>query len=159
GTWLSYSAEHDVLVEAGRTGADTIAGEPKGMRAYDAKQGKVLWSQKDYSGPAIIHHRTILHDNSACDLLTGKPKMRPHPLTGEPVPWQWQRSHGCNTPAASEHLLTFRSGAAGFFDLANDGGTGNIGGLRAGCTNNFLIAGGVVAAPDYTRTCSCQYQN
>ncbi len=60
---------------------------------------------------------------------------------------------------ASEHLLTFRSGAAGFCDLGNDGGTGNFGGFRAGCTNNLIVADGVLTAPDYTRNCTCSYQN
>jgi hypothetical protein len=60
---------------------------------------------------------------------------------------------------ASEHLLTFRSGAAGYFDLCNDGGTGNFGGFRSSCTNNLIVAGGILTAADYTRTCSCLYQN
>jgi hypothetical protein len=60
---------------------------------------------------------------------------------------------------ASEHLLTFRSGAAGYFDLCGDGGTGNFGGFRSSCTNNLVVAGGVLTAPDYTRTCVCAYQN
>ena len=55
--------------------------------------------------------------------------------------------------------MTFRSGAAGFFDLCHDGGTGNFGGFRSSCTNNLVVAGGVLAAPDYTRTCTCSYQN
>jgi hypothetical protein len=159
GTWLSYSAKYEVLVEAGRVARDTIADEPKGMRAYDANTGKVLWYDAKYAGPAMIHDRTILKDQSACDLLTGAPKMRPHPLTGVPVPWEWIRNYGCNTPSASENLLTFRSGAAGYFDLCNDGGTGNIGGFRSSCTNNLIVAGGVLTAPEYTRTCSCLYQN
>jgi hypothetical protein len=29
--------------------------------------------------------------------------------------------------------MTFRSGAAGYCDLAGDSGTGNIGGFRSGC--------------------------
>src|SRR5262249_18791578 len=66
---------------------------------------------------------------------------------------------GCNTPAASEHLMTFRSGAAGYCDLSGDCGTGNFGGIRSGCTNNLVVAGGVISAPDYTRTCTCSYQN
>src|SRR2546427_13090888 len=37
--------------------------------------------------------------------------------------------------------------------------TGNIGGFRSGCTNNLVVAGGVLCAPDYTRTCTCSYQN
>jgi hypothetical protein len=60
---------------------------------------------------------------------------------------------------ASRHLLTFRSGAAGYYDLAGDGGTGNFGGFRSGCSNNLIPAGGVLTVPDYTRTCVCGYQN
>jgi outer membrane protein assembly factor BamB len=159
GTWLSYSAKHDVLVEAGRVARDTVADEPKGMRAYRAAGGKVLWYHKDYAGPAIIHGDTILKDQSACDLVTGAPTLRADPLTGRQVPWKWTRAYGCNTPMASEHLLTFRSGAAGYFDLCGDSGTGNFGGFRSGCTNNLVVAGGVLTAPDYTRTCVCSYQN
>src|SRR5262249_57481614 len=80
-------------------------------------------------------------------------------VTGVEVPWAWARNYGCNTPVASENLLTFRSGAAGFFDLCRDGGTGNFGGFRSSCTNNLIVACGVLSAPDYTRTCTCSYQN
>ncbi len=159
GTWLSYSRERDVLVEAGRVASDTLSDEPKGMRAFHADDGKVLWENKSYRGPAMIHHDTILMAGSACELLTGAPHMREHPLSGELVEWTWSRNYGCNTPMASEHLLTFRSGAAGYFDFCNDGGTGNFGGFRSSCTNNLIVAGGILSAPDYTRTCSCSYQN
>jgi hypothetical protein len=75
------------------------------------------------------------------------------------VPWTFTRAYGCNTAVASEHLLTFRSGAAGFYDLATHSGTGNFGGFRSGCSSNLIAAGGVLNAPDYTRTCTCAYQN
>jgi len=159
GTWLSYSEERDVLVEAGRTASDTISDEPKGMRAYRADKGGPLWENKSLSGPAMVHHDTILMAGKACDLLTGAPKMREHPLSGEPVEWTWSRNYGCNTPLASEHMLTFRSGAAGYFDMCNDGGTGNFGGFRSSCSNNLIVAGGLITAADYTRTCVCSYQN
>jgi hypothetical protein len=159
GTWLSYSAERDVLVEAGRVAGDTISDEPKGMRAYRADSGLALWENKALNGPAMLHHDTILMAGKACDLLTGAPKMREHPISGEPVEWTWSRNYGCNTPMASEHLLTFRSGAAGYFDFCNDGGTGNFGGFRSSCSNNLIVAGGLLTAPDYTRTCICSYQN
>jgi Malectin domain/PQQ-like domain len=159
GTWLSYSAKRDVLIEAGRVARDTLADEARGMRAFRADTGKVLWHRPKYVGPAMIHGDTVLKDASACDLLTGVPKLREDPLTGEWVEWTWSRNYGCNTPAASEHLLTFRSGAAGYFDLCGDGGTGNFGGFRSSCTNNLIVAGGVLTAPDYTRTCTCSYQN
>lgn len=159
GTWLSYSAERDVLVEAGRTASDTLSDEPKGMRTYRGGDGSVLWVNKSYSGPAMIHHDSILMAGRACHLLSGAPRMREHPLSGEPVEWTWSRNYGCNTPMASENLLTFRSGAAGYLDFCNDGGTGNFGGFRSSCTNNLIVAGGVLTAPDYTRTCVCGYQN
>jgi outer membrane protein assembly factor BamB len=159
GTWLSYSAAFDVLVESGRVARDTISDEPRGMRAYEGSSGRTLWYRAQYAGPAMIHGDTILKDASACDLRTGAPKMRADPLTGEQVEWKWSRGYGCNTPAASEHLLTFRSGAAGYLDYCRDGGTGNLGGFRSSCTNNLIVAGGVLAAPDYTRTCTCRYQN
>src|SRR5262249_30983612 len=159
GTWLSYSAKHDVLVEAGRVARDSLLDEPKGMRAYNGSDGNVLWMSKSYIGPAMIHGDTILKDQTPSPLLTAPQKMRTAPITGLQTEWKWTRAYGCNTPAASEHLLTFRSGAAGYFDLCNDGGTGNFGGFRSSCTNNLIVAGGLLNAPDYTRTCTCSYQN
>jgi hypothetical protein len=73
--------------------------------------------------------------------------------------WGFTRNYGCNTAIASEHMLTFRSAAAGFYDMSRDGGTGNFGGFRSGCTSNLLVADGVLNAPDYTRTCTCSYPN
>ncbi|MEZ6070855.1 MAG: PQQ-binding-like beta-propeller repeat protein [Pirellulales bacterium] len=159
GTWLSYSGEHDVLIEAGRPNRDVLPDEARGMRAYDAESGNVLWYEAEYAGPAMISGETIHKPFSACELLTGKPLTKPDPVTGQDVEWTWKRNYGCNTPLASRHLLTFRSGAAGYYDLAGDGGTGNFGGFRSGCSNNLIPAGGVLTVPDYTRTCVCGYQN
>jgi hypothetical protein len=61
--------------------------------------------------------------------------------------------------AGGKYLVTFRSGCAGFFDLLNNGGAGNWGGFRSGCTANLIAADGVLNAPDYNRTCGCGYQN
>jgi len=158
GTWLSYSDRYDVLVESGRPGKDVLTDEPTGMRAYQGADGRVLWKE-NYRGPAILHGAQVLADREACDLLTGKPIQRRDPLTGKEVPWTWVRNYGCNTPQASEHLLLFRSGAAGYYDLAGDGGTGNFGGFRSSCTNNLIAAAGLLNIPEYTRTCTCDYQN
>jgi outer membrane protein assembly factor BamB len=165
GTWLSYSETHDVLVEAGLMSRDTLWDEAPGMRAYRGAQGNVLWYRKDYFGPALIHGEWIFKSGdaragsgNACDLRTGEPIRDNDPLTGRQVEWRWLRTYGCNTPGASEHLVLFRSGAAGYFDLCS-GGTGNLGGFRSSCTFNLIAAGGVLSAPDYTRTCSCGYQH
>ncbi len=166
GTWLGYAAEHDILLQSGRHSRDTVADEPpKGMIAYRGKDGSVLWDKPiEHGGPCMLHHDTVYTnavstEGSAVNLLTGELKTRKHPLTGEEIPWRYHRMYGCNFVIGSEHLLTFRSGAAGYYDLANDGGTGNLGGFRSGCTSNLIAADGVLNAPDYTRTCTCSYQN
>jgi len=99
----------------------------------------------------------VVTSRGALELATGKPVKVPDPLTGRPVEWRWARMYGCNTPTVGENLMTFRSGAAGFYDFARLGGTGNIGGARSGCSNNLVVAGGLLVAPEYTRTCTCSY--
>ena len=107
----------------------------------------------------MLHNETIIAQGFALDLLSGETRMRKHPLSGTEVPWTFVRDYGCDTAVASEHLLTFRSAAAGYFDLKTDGGTGTFGGFRSSCTSNLVAANGVLSAPDYTRTCVCSYQN
>ncbi len=166
GTWLGYSVEHDVLLQAGSKGRDRARDEiDKGMVAHRGSTGTLLW-QNDltYHGPCILlGDRVITQVSSApgfaLDIETGKVVEVPHPVTGEPVKWEYSRTYGCNSAIACPNMLTFRSAAAGYFDLAGDSGTGNFGGFRSGCTSNLIPAGGVLNAPDYTRTCTCSYQN
>jgi len=162
GTFLNYSAECDVLLQAGSAAHDRAADEANaGMVAYRGKDGQVLWKNLTlvHEGPCMLHHDTIITQGPAYSLLTGEPKSRIHPLTGSPLPWKFTRNYGCDTAIASDHLLTFRSAAAGFYDLTSDGGTGNLGGFKSGCTSNLIVAGGLLSAPEYTRTCDCRYQN
>ncbi|MHC4179096.1 MAG: outer membrane protein assembly factor BamB family protein, partial [Planctomycetota bacterium] len=162
GTFLNYSAEHDVLLQAGSAFKDRAKDEADtGMVAYRGEDGHVIWKdlERKHGGPCLLHHDTIITQGPAYSLLTGQPKIRRHPLTGTPLPWRFTRNYGCNTAVASEHLITFRSAAAGFYDLATDGGTGNFGGFKSGCTSNLIVAGGLLNAPEYTRTCQCRYQN
>lgn len=164
GTWLGYSTEHDVLVQAGSLAGDRAPDEVgAGIVAYNAADGTVLWdSNAKYSGPLLLHHDWIYSQpgpGTAFHLLTGQPKMRIHPVSGDLVEWTYGRDGGCNTAICSEHLITFRSSAAGYFDLAGDSGTGNWGGFRSSCTSNLIPADGVLNAPDYTRTCTCAFQN
>lgn len=161
GTWLGYSPDHDVLIQAGRASRDMLYGEPdRRMIAHAGADGRAIWDEAfRYNGPPMLHGRTVLTQGAARDLLTGAEKSRTHPLTGRPMPWRFTRNYGCNTAIASANLLTFRSAAAGYYDLASDGGTGNFGGFKSGCTSNLVAADGVLNAPDYTRTCTCSYQN
>lgn len=161
GTWLSYSEEHDLLLQAARHSRDMVSDEPRGrMIAYRGKDGTVLWDIPDgYDGPCMLHGDKIITQGDGVVMRTGKTLMRKDPLTGLDMPWKFTRNYGCNTAIASQHLLTFRSAAAGYFDLAGMSGTGNFGGFRSSCTSNLIVAGGLLNAPDYTRTCTCSYQN
>ncbi|TWU33914.1 Alcohol dehydrogenase [cytochrome c] precursor [Novipirellula artificiosorum] len=169
GTWLGYSPQFDLLLQAGAKASDRLVAETgHGMTVYHAADGTIKWQNPDldYSGPCILHNDWIITNaNSytesagAFHLLNGKRKMIQNPLTGETQPWRITRAYGCNNIIASENMLTFRSGAAGFYDLLTEGGTGNLGGFKSGCTSNLVVANGVLNAPDYTRTCSCAYQN
>ena len=154
GTFLNYSVEHDILVQAGSSYRDRAGDEVgQGIIAYRGSDGQVLWKNLSlgYGGPCLLWRDKIITNGGggfAIDLATGQP-------TG----WKYSRMYGCNTAVGSQHLLTFRSGAAGFCDLSGDSGTGNIGGFRSSCTSNLIVADGVLNAPDYTRTCGCAYQN
>jgi outer membrane protein assembly factor BamB len=169
GTWLGYSEKHKMLLQAGAAASDRLADEVgQGMAVYDATTGKVVWQKETlkYSGPCVLHNDLIITNTNsysesagAFNILTGEQKMTKNPLTGKYEPWKMTRAYGCNSIIASENLLTFRSGAAGYYDLNSDSGTGNFGGFRSGCTANLVVANGVLNAPDYTRTCSCSYQN
>jgi len=171
GTWLGYSAEHDVLLQGGSKSSDRAADEAAaGMTAYRGADGTVLWElSESYLGPPILHHDRIITQvpygtqqaspAKVFSLLTGREITRTHPLTGETVPFTWVRFYGCNTGVACENLLTFRSAAASFVDLAGGQGTSSLGGFKSGCTSNLIAADGVLSAPDYTRTCICSYQN
>ena len=161
GTWLGYSKKHDLLLQAGRPSRDMLWDEADSrMIVYRAKTGQVVWDKASgYSGPCMLHGDTLITQRKAYSLLTGERTMRKHPLTGQDAKWGFRRYYGCNTVIAAQHLLLFRSAAAGFFDLARDGGTGNFGGFKSGCTSNLIAANGVLSAPDYTRTCNCGYPN
>lgn len=153
GTFLSYSRDHDVLVQGGSAYRDRAKDEVKqGMVAYRGSSGEVVWKDLGlvYGGPCMLRHDRIITNGG------GGFELDLH--TGERTGWSYQRMYGCNTAIGSEHLLTFRSGAAGFCDLFSDSGTGNLGGFRSSCTSNLVVADGVLNAPDYTRTCSCAYQ-
>ena len=169
GTWLGYSEDHNLLLQAGAAASDRLAGEvASGMAVYHAADGTVNWQKPTlkYTGPCILHNDLIItNTNSYAEsagafyLKDGSQKVVPNPLTGELQPWKLTRAYGCNNIIASENLLTFRSGAAGYYDLNSNSGTGNLGGFKSGCTSNLVVANGVLNAPDYTRTCSCAYQN
>ena len=162
GTALTYDRPHDILLLTGKSGPDMLSDEPRDqLAAFRGRNGKKIWHAKlTHGAPVMIRDETVyFNGGGGCDLLTGEKLMRRHALTGEKMPWDFRRFHGCNSLMMSEHLMTFRSGSAGFFDITCDGGTGNFGGFKSGCSANLVCADGVLNAPDYTRTCTCSYPN
>ncbi len=169
GTWLAYHETYDILVQSFRKSRDMVRGEPFGrLMTLRGEDGTILMEKETPAGaeaPFVLYHHMVIcqgersHYGSAFDIRTGEPIQVDHPLTGELVDWTWTRAHGCNSAIACDHLLTFRSGAAGFYDMSNFGGSGNFGGFKSGCTPSLVPANGVLNYPEYTRTCVCAYQN
>ena len=161
GTWLGYSSEYKLLLQATRPSRDMLTGEEgKRMIVYKIPSKEILWDRSvTYSNPPIISHDKIYTNGEGFSLLTGDPLYNKDLITGEEVKWNFKREYGCGYVVASEHLLTFRSASAGFINLDVFEGTGNLGGFKAGCSANLIVANGVLNSPDYTRTCQCPYQN
>ena len=163
GTWLGYSAEHKVLVQAGCGGG---RGEPTAMAAHKAADGSQMWrqpaaGQKDaFTGPPVLHHDIILPQHGqVVGLVDGKLRTRPEPMTAKPVPWR-SDAHGCGFLHAGEYMTFHRAwSTGGYTPLRGAPRMVGLGGFRSGCTANMIPAGGVVAVPDYTRDCECQFKN
>lgn len=161
GTWLGYSSEHKLLLQANRPSGDMLHGEEgRRMIAYNTITKEKIWDKNiTYGNPPIIHNDKIYANGTGWHLLTGDPLYEKDPVTGEDLKWGFKREYGCGIVAASEHLLTFRSASAGFVNLDVFEGTGSLGGWKASCSTNLIAADGVLNSPDYTRTCQCPYQN
>jgi len=134
--------------------------EGRRMIAYNTVTKEKIWDKAmTYGNPPIIHNDKIYANGIGWHLLTGEPFIEKDPITGEDLKWTFKREYGCGSIVASEHLLTFRSASAGFVNLNAFEGTGSLGGWKASCSTNLIVADGVLNSPDYTRTCQCPYQN
>lgn len=84
------------------------------------------------------------------DLLTGRPRVTRL--------WKGMNSEmrGCGRALGSPHLVSVRDGDASYFDLAN-GSHVYFRGIRSGCTNSLIPAGGILNAPNFGRHCTCNW--
>ncbi len=164
GTWLGYYDGRDLLLEGGRHGGKrNVPDEPRNnLIARTGASGDLVWEyQHRYSGSLGLHTDMIIPgkpNELIIEPATGQVLQLAHPVTGEAYDLSYHRYYGCGTMNSSKHLIMFRSGAAGYSDLLNFGGTTNMGGFRSGCTNNMVAADGLLNVPDYTRSCTCSYQ-
>ncbi len=150
GTMLAASDEHGIVLMSYQPTRFRLASEVGGrLAAFRLADGTCLWSIKaDYSSRPMLNGRTVYTQGGAWDLLTG-----------EPVPFEFQRSYGCGILASSRHMLLFRSATLGYFDLSGRKETENYGGIRPGCWINALPVGGIVVVPDASSGCRCSYLN
>jgi len=84
--------------------------------------------------------------------------MRKNPITGLVEKRAYLKTYGCDKIAADYgHILTMRSGTAAYYDKRIESGTVNVSGMRSGCRNSIIAAGGVLALPSWTGNCTCNY--
>jgi len=151
GTMLVLDAARGVLLQCYLTGQYLGLPSEVGGRlaAFRAADGKRMYDVKaDYGLRPVVVDGTIIGGAGAWDLMTGEVKNAK----------LFARSYGCGAVSAGRHLLAFRSGCIGYFDLARNAGTESFGGIRPGCWLNLVPAGGLLLAPDYSQFCSCSYQ-
>lgn len=138
-----------------------LAGEFKRRRllALNAEDGTRLWAKDaNYRHRPIVIEDQIIAEPWSFDLYTGVQKTRPHPLTGQEVPWSIIRpGHHCGMLTGCPNMLMFRSGYTGFYDLTSDSGTRHFAGHRLGCWINAIPANGLVMIPEASAGCVCLF--
>jgi len=150
------------------------------IEALDAKTGKSLWQatggrQIRYYQPGdllctssgILKGRDGSRAGNAAvaliagdRLVSGGPEQvvirDPKNPDGTGKVLQWTR-RGCTLLRASANLLTTRyMGNAAYIDLAT-GRITSIWNVRAACSNNLFVADGVLALPNLSGGCTCNY--
>ena len=151
-TQLAVSEAHATLLmnyEALRHNFFALPSETGGRLAgIDIETGKRRWDHAaTYETRPLINDYTIFAQGGAWNLVTG-----------EEVPFDFERSYGCGQISASTHLMLFRSATLGYKDLSRSVGTENFGGIRPGCWINAIPANGLVLVPDGSFKCQCSYQ-
>jgi len=153
GTTLAVGKKHDVLLMSYQTTRFQLDSERGGrLSGFNTETGQRLWpTNASYPRPSpksrlMIIGPTIYAEGGAWDLLSG-----------EPVAFDFRRYYGCGILSSGAHMLLFRSGTLGYYDLSGKRETENYGGIRPGCWINTIAADGLVLAPDATAGCRCSY--
>jgi len=141
--WNSYSLEHDLLLSGGRPAKRKVFI----TTARDGKTGKTVWS-KDIGSPPhlIIMGDTFLTQNGATyDIKTGRKKSSIE-----------LKTIGCNYTTASANILMRRDDFASYIDRKTQKRY-KVYGMRSGCSNVYLATDGVLAIPNFSMGCTCNY--
>jgi hypothetical protein len=126
--------------------------------AYDAATGAKLWQKPKPDGytTTLIQGDWVIAMPDAYALRTGETRLAAHLLTGQQEPWRFVKAYGCGSIVGCENLLCFRSGAAGFLDLATTATT-TFGGVRPNCSVSMIPANGLLLMPEGSAGCTCSY--
>lgn len=161
---LMYADGHVVLCGANANGhywKQFLSGEfdKRKILVLDADDGNELWSKNaNYMNRPAVVGTDIYAEPWAFNLHSGKPKTRPHPLTGVESEWRFTRpGHHCGVITATPNMMFFRSGFIGYYDLYRDSGTRHFAGQRLGCWVNAIPGNGLVMIPEATAGCVCQF--
>jgi len=128
------------------------------LAALSADNGRLLWEKKTvYFRRPVVIGDTIYSLPYAHDLRTGKLVTRTNTITGEATPFAWTKAYGCGGLSASKHTMFFRSGSLAYYDVDDDMGVGNVGGLKPSCWVSQIAAGGLWLAPEGSAGCTCGY--
>ncbi len=84
--------------------------------------------------------------------------VRQNPLTGQREAREVIKTYGCDRwPVDYGQVMTYRSGTTAYYDNRLESGTISISGVRSGCRNSAVPAGGVLTLPSWTGNCTCNY--
>ena len=154
---LTYGQDQDILL---------ITVHDKTVGAFTGATGELLW-QKDIpcndppspwsppEPPILLRDLMVTHGGKLYNPQTGKeiPRRFWHGMNADMAKGG---TRGCGRAVAGEFLVTVRDAHASYFDLST-GRQNYFRGIRSGCTNNLVPAGGLLNAPNYSRGCSCNY--
>jgi outer membrane protein assembly factor BamB len=154
---LSYGAPTDTLLLTSTR--STVAG-------FRGTDGQRLWSgtvpcrnpTSNWSGPEppiVLPELLITHAGEVYDPQTGdRPPDRL--WVGMNTAYNEGGTRGCNRAVGNRHVVALRDAHAAYFDLA-DGNEVFLRGVRSGCSNSLLPAGGVLNAPNFAHGCTCNW--
>jgi outer membrane protein assembly factor BamB len=136
---LSYCQDSDVVVTAFST-----------ISAHDGRDGTLLWGERVFEGgeqPMLRKGQLITQAGELIDLRNGSV------LASGLFPG---KRRGCTRVIGGQHVLSIRNGQASYLNMTGGEHT-YFRGIRTGCTNNLIQAGGLLNAPNFAHGCACNY--
>ncbi len=149
---VAYSEAGDIVLFAALSTASKAR-----LRAHKGETGRLLWDKRvpcrrqiawlPLQAPILTPHRLITDRGDVYDPRTGALLRR----------GLWGRGpRGCNRALANPYLAFLRDADICWIDLQTGRRT-RFHGLRSGCCNSLIAAGGVLSAPNLAYQCSCNY--